>query len=819
MEKFRVYGPSTKEESQRERDHRALARNAAAEGIVLLKNEGVLPLQTKTIALYGAGARMTVMGGSGSGDTHARSSVNVEQGLKNAGITIADTLWMDRFEKQYRDRQAAWKAEMDKLADSFSPIRTMDMFNAIHEHHAPQPGCAPVLSDELTDKTDTAIYVLARQAGEGGDRKNEKGDYLLSDVEEESLKLLSTHYPKLILIINSGSSVDLSILEECRIDAVLFMGQPGMESGNALADILTGKVTPSAKLTDTWAYRYEDYPSAETYSHVNGETAFENYYEGIYVGYRYFDSFGVKPRYPFGFGLSYTEFTHKVTEIKAQKTTVTVKAVVKNVGTQYSGKEVLQLYLQKPGKQIPCEVKSLVAFGKTESLAPGEEEVLTLTFDVAQQGSFDENRNCFCLESGEYGLLIGTSSETAELSGVLTQDANVVTEKVTNICPEAPAFTDLCPPKKNVTFPVETPRYALRAEDFQTVTHSKFVPQFSQKVQDILNRLSDKDKISLVVGGGYSIKCFNNVMGAAGRTATNLLKKGIPNIVLSDGPAGLNVNQAVTIMPDGTPRYPEGLPEDWQWGWLKKVGGLLKPPKGKGRPVYCYMTAWPNATLQAQSWNTALVEEIGQAVGKEMLEIGVSVWLAPGMNIHRNPLCGRNFEYYSEDALIAGKMAAAVTRGVQAQGGVGVSIKHFCCNNQEENRTGVSENLSQRALREVYLRAFRIAVEEGKPWTIMSSYNKVNDTYVVNDPMLLTGVLRDEWGYEGLVMSDWNAVDQCSYPESINAGNDLVMPGVAPIRKALSKALKDGTLDRCALEISAGRVLTLVFGSATTEGF
>jgi len=206
-------------------------------------------------------------------------------------------------------------------------------------------------------------------------------------------------------------------------------------------------------------------------------------------------------------------------------------------------------------------------------------------------------------------------------------------------------------------------------------------------------------------------------------------------------------------------------------------------------------------------------------VGKEMLEIGVSVWLAPGMNIHRNPLCGRNFEYYSEDALIAGKMAAAVTRGVQAQGGVGVSIKHFCCNNQEENRTGVSENLSQRALREVYLRAFRIAVEEGKPWTIMSSYNKVNDTYVVNDPMLLTGVLRDEWGYEGLVMSDWNAVDQCSYPESINAGNDLVMPGVAPIRKALSKALKDGTLDRCALEISAGRVLTLVFGSATTEGF
>jgi len=189
------------------------------------------------------------------------------------------------------------------------------------------------------------------------------------------------------------------------------------------------------------------------------------------------------------------------------------------------------------------------------------------------------------------------------------------------------------------------------------------------------------------------------------------------------------------------------------------------------------------------------------------------------MNIHRNPLCGRNFEYYSEDALVAGKMAAAVTRGVQSCGGVGVSVKHFCCNNQEENRTGVSENLSQRALREVYLRAFRIAVEEGKPWTVMSSYNKVNDTYVVNDPNLLTGVLRDEWGYKGLVMSDWNAVDQCSYPEAINVGNDLIMPGVAPIRKALEKALKEGTLDVQALEISAGRVLTLVFDSAVTKGF
>lgn len=817
MEKFRVYGASTKEESQRERDHRVIARKAAADGIVLLKNDGVLPLKRETVALYGAGARMTVMGGSGSGDTQARCNVTIEQGLKNAGIRIPTTLWMERFEKQYQDRQAAFKKQMDEIADQYSPIRTMDMFNAIHEHHAPQPGCAPILSDELTDETDTAIYVLARQAGEGGDRKAEKGDYLLSDVEEESLRLLSSHYAKLILIINSGSLVDLSILDEIRVDAVVFFGQGGMEGGNALADILTGKVTPSAKLTDTWAYRYSDYPAADTYSHVNGETAFENYYEGIYVGYRYFSSFGVKPRYPFGFGLSYTDFAYDVQDICVDKTVISVNVPVKNIGS-CQGKEVVQIYLQKPGQKADCECISLVAFGKTNTLQPNEAQLLTLSFDMAQNGSFDESRNAFVLEAGEYGLLIGRSASDTTVYGVLTLDEEVITEIVSAIGGGKPDFEDLrC--SNTFTYADSIARYPLSAADFQTVSHDLYVPEFSQKVQQLISRLSVKDKISLVVGGGYSIKCFNNVMGAAGRTATNLLKKGVPNIVMSDGPAGLNVNQAVTIMPDGTPRYPEGLPEDWQWGWLKKVGNLLKPPKGKGRPVYHYMTAWPNATMQAQSWDVSLLEEIGRAVGREMLEIGVSVWLAPGMNIHRNPLCGRNFEYYSEDPLIAGTMAAAITRGVQSCGGVGVSIKHFCCNNQEENRTGVSENLSQRALREIYLRAFRIAVAEGDPWTIMSSYNKVNGSYVCNDPAFLSGVLRDEWGYSGLVMSDWNATEQCSYAKAINAGNDLIMPGTGHNRKALQKAWQDGSLEADALDTSAARVLTLVFNSATTEGF
>lgn len=245
----------------------------------------------------------------------------------------------------------------------------------------------------------------------------------------------------------------------------------------------------------------------------------------------------------------------------------------------------------------------------------------------------------------------------------------------------------------------------------------------------------------------------------------------------------------------------------------------MKAKPGKGRPVYRYMTAWPSETVQAQTWDTALLEEVGHAVGREMLEIGVSVWLAPGLNIHRNPLCGRNFEYYSEDPLVSGKMAAAITRGVQSHGGVGVTVKHFCCNNQEDNRMGVSANVSQRALREIYLRAFRIAVTEGRPWCVMSSYNQVNGGYVCNSWDLCTGVLREEWGFDGVVMSDWTATEQCSHAEAINAGNDLIMPGNQGVEKALRKALAEGVLNRDALHTSAGRILEMIFASDTCQGF
>ena len=617
------------------------------------------------------------------------------------------------------------------------------------------------LPDELCD-CDTAIYVLSRQAGEGFDRHVEKGDYILSDIEVESLKLLTKHYKHLILVLNCGSVIDLSILDEIKADAVLFIGQLGMEGGNALADVITGKVNPSGRLTDTWA--------------KNGDLENEEYSEGIYIGYRWFDKNGIPPRYPFGYGLSYTDFERKI--LHFDNSSVQIK--VKNTG-EYAGKDALLIFEEKPKGYIDCEKRALIAFAKTPIISAGESRVVTIPIDLFTSATFDEEKCAFVIAKGAHGIFLGD-----EKIGEVNIDKEIIGKKLSLIT---------------------TGDFEER--DFEA----------SPKAKAILSKLSDKDKIRLVVGGGYAIRCYNNVMGAAGRTCTKLLKKGIPNIVMSDGPAGLNVNPIAAIGYEGFPRYPDGLPEDWKWGWLNIFEGMLKRFPLTKKTVYRYMTAWPSETVQAQSFDTELLQEIGRAIGREMLEIGVSVWLAPGLNIHRNPLCGRNFEYYSEDPVVSGKMASAVTRGAQSCGGVGVSQKHFCCNNQEDNRTKTSANVSQRALREIYLRAFEIAIKEGEPWTVMSSYNKVNGRHVCNTYDLLTRVLRDEWNFSGLVMSDWNATEQCSYTDAINAGNDLIMPGNEGVVKALLCDLECGKLNKKALDNSAARVLELVFKSETCKDF
>ena len=824
MEKFRLYGATTEEESQREREHRALARRAAAEGMVLLKNDGVLPFAEKNIALYGAGARMTVRGGTGSGDMQERSNVTIEQGLLNAGFTFPSTRWMDRFLQQYHLENDAWRASVEEKIKGYGPFSTQRMFDeVIHVNHLRFPIGDRIAEEDLADGVSTAIYVVARQAGESADRKLEKGDFLLSDVETENIRLLSERYEKILLVINSGGLVDLSCLDEIpRIGAVLYFGQGGMEGGNAFADVVSGKVTPSGKLSDTWGKRYGDYPAADAFSYLNCDLSNEDYIEGVFVGYRYFDAFGVEPRFPFGFGLSYTTFSCRVMEVHVERTTVTICFWVENTGTR-SGREVVQAYLEKPSGKLVHERRSLAAFVKTKLLSPGESTPLTLSFDLRDQAAFDAETACWYLEAGMYGICVGTSSRENEPAAVVVLESELVTERTENICPQARRFTELIPSRFQKTYDASLPRFALQPDEVVCVHHTYQTPaaECSDKIKAIMDTLSDKELVELSVGAGYTGRSFNNTPGCAGRTTVNLLKNNIPNITFADGPAGLNVTPRIVITKSGSPRYIGGLPEAWRWGYLKKIERLVTAKPSQGRPVYQYMTAWPNATLLAQTWDTSLLEKIGRAVGTEMIEIGVTLWLAPGMNIHRNPLCGRNFEYYSEDPLLSGKMAAALTRGVQSHKGVGTTIKHFCCNNQEDRREYVSENLSERALRQIYLKGFQIAVSESDPLALMSSYNLVNGEYVVNSHDLLTKVLRCEWGYTGLVMSDWNATggDKGRHGLCPHAGNDLIMPGNSGVKKELLAGMKDGTVSREDIRRGAVRVLNIIFNSAVVEGF
>ena len=825
MKEFKVYGSRTPVESKREKEHRALARCAAAEGMVLLKNEGVLPLKNKKVALFGAGARMTVRGGTGSGDTHERYSVCIEQGLQNAGFEIQNTKWLDRFDHDYASNKEMWRKDIEEKIKDYTMENVGDMFQIIYSMPLRFPVGKKIEKNELAEDVSTAIYVVARQAGEGADRRVEPGDFLLDEVEKYNIELLAKTYKNVVLVINCGGVIDLSELDDIdNIGAILFYGQGGTEGGNAFADILCGKISPSGKLTDTWAVKYEDYPSANTFGHRNGNLEDENYEEGIYVGYRYFDSFKKIPRYPFGYGLSYTQFSQEIVNVKIEDAQVMVVIRVTNIGQTYSGKEIVQLYIEKPQGKLDHEQRSLAAFCKTKELFPGESQEVLLIFSILENASYDSSAAEWILEEGEYGVYTGASSRDVELNAVLVMGQTVVIERTEHICSMKRDFSDIKPEIHREIYPREVSRYIL--ENLQNnskpvLEHNYKKPeiQVTDQVMEILNTLTTEEIAKLCVGGGQFGKTFHVTPGAVGWTTMELMKKGVPNVNFSDGPAGLNLTVESVVEPDGTNKFLHAIPESQRWGFIKDMESYALGNPEYGTPVYQYMTAWPAIHVQAQTWNVELERAIGEAIGKEMLETGVTLWLAPAMNIHRNPLCGRNFEYYSEDPYLSGEMAAAVTKGVQSFQGIGVTVKHFCCNNQEDNRNWVSENVSERALRELYLRGFRHVIEKANPKAVMSSYNKVNGTYAVNSYELLTKVLRNEWNYQGLVMSDWSSAGdgKASYEECPSAGNDLIMPGNPEVVPALLKAVEEGTLQSDELKWCAAHVLSMIFESAVVK--
>lgn len=822
MKKFVVYGSRTGQESQREKRNRKLARRAAADGMVLLKNDGILPLKPGPVTIYGSGARMTVRGGTGSGDMNERRSVSLEEGLLQAGYTIKNIKGMDRFDNHYEEENKKWRAGIEKNIKKYKPWQIMPMFDYIHENGFRFPNELKIQPDEIDSSSDTAIYVIARQAGEGHDRHVKKGDYLLDDTEMYNIDLLVNTYKHIILVINCGGVIDLSVLDRYpSIGATIYIGQAGTEGGNAFADVLSGKVAPSGKLTETWAMKYEDYPNADTYSYRNGNLEQEDYLEDIYVGYRYFDSFGVKPRFPFGYGLTYTNFTITAKDFRLENERIIMQVEVLNNGDIYSGREVVQLYLEKPQKEIAQEKKSLCAYAKTGVIDPGKKETVRLEFYLRDVTSFDEEKASYILYKGEYGILIGNSSDSTLAVGVLDVTQNIISEKVDHVCPLHSQFTRIQSELLQNSYSEELKRIVITPDCMETITHnySKPSPKMSKKTSEIMKKLTKEDMATLCVGASMMGKVFLNTPGCVGRTASTLLEKGIPNVNFCDGPAGLRVQKGAVFSKKGTGFYMNELPSDISWGIIRKTARFTTKRPDQGLPVYQYMTAWPASSLQAQTWDIELLKSIGDAVGTEMEEIGCTLWLAPALNIRRNPLCGRNFEYYSEDPLISGTMATAISGGVQNHAGVGVVAKHFACNNQEDNRNHVSENVTERALREIYLRGFSMVVKRAKPWAMMTSYNKINDVYTANSYGLLTKVLKNEWGFDGLVMTDWGAAggDCADYGACPASGNDLIMPGDDAAKKGLLDAIEQGKLLEEDLRNSAIRVMNMIFESKVVK--
>lgn len=649
--------------SEREKRNAALARKIGAEGIVLLENDGVLPLKVKKIALFGFGARHTCYGGTGSGENRPRYRVSIEQGLKNAGYEITTKTWLDDFDKIYDESYVVWRKELVAGLKKCKKLLQMDYASA--HPFVPPFGRDITSKDKVESDTETAIYVLTRQAGEGADRKTEKGDYYIRDEEIIQLRQICDLYKNTILLLNVSGIIDLSFTKQLNLAAIVNVMQGGMETGNSIADILSGKRTPCGKLADTWAERYEDYPSHDTYSYRNGNPHEEDYLEGIYVGYRWFNINDIKARYPFGYGLSYTEFSKKCEKITVEKGIVTCAISIKNVG-DYAGKEVVQIYLSAPNDKLIKEKVSLSGFAKTKCLQPDEKQILNVVFNLRDFASYDEKRAMFVLEKGEYILYLGENAEDLTPIGVLVADREIITEKCKNVCPMKNEIAFFNPPINEREIP-DLQRILIDADDINCITHEYAKPVHidEKRVNDVVEKLSALDLINFLVGTSYVGGVRNTVFGAGGYSTSAYLKYGVPNMPMTDGPQGINITPK-SLKPKQNFLNMPALPETLQYGFTGWLAKRSAPKENDRRKVfYQYGTAFPSEVLVAQTWDLELAKEQGRAVGEEMKEFGVVFWLAPAMNIHRNPLCGRNYEYYSEDPYLTGKFAAAVTSGVQ----------------------------------------------------------------------------------------------------------------------------------------------------------
>ena len=825
LKKRTFSGTMDKKEQSWEKEHRMIARRAASDGMVLLKNEDhILPLKKGCkVALYGAGAGKTIKGGTGSGDVNERKTVSIYEGMKNAGYDITTQQWIKDYDRIYDEARQEWKNDIKKAAE-VTGGGTMDFFEVYSTTPFRLPAGPAIDKADKDDMTDTAIYVISRIAGEGADRFAVKGDYYLKDDEHKMLEDICCCYKNVIVVINAGAQIDLSFMSEFEnIKGLLVIVQPGMEGGNAFADVICGKVTPSGKLVDTWAFNYDDYPNSATFSHNNKDVNTEVYEEGIYVGYRYFDTFRIPVRYGFGFGLSYTEFELSVENVeKSANGNLRITVKVKNVGMA-QGREVVQIYVSVPQGKVEKESRRLAGFKKTKNLQPGEEEMVQIEIPVERLTYYSEKMAAWILEDGDYGIWAGNSLNAAKLCACAKLDRSVILEKDRNICSLQQEIQEISQGEENaVDYDYSGLTVInLDAQDYKTkeIYYRENNEIYDENAMQFVNGLTEEELMHLATGdpgkaqGGNLGAAGISVPGSAGETHSCALDKGLASIVLADGPAGLRLMKYYHVYEGKIVQMPFEFSLE---------GGLFYDEKEQlpGDRYYQYCTAIPVGTLLAQTWDTELVSEVGYMIGNEMNCFGVTLWLAPGMNIHRNPLCGRNFEYYSEDPLVAGMIAAAMTNGVQKNKGCGTTIKHFACNNQEDNRMGSNSVLSERALREIYLKGFEIAVKQSHPMSIMTSYNLINGVHAANNHCLCTDVARNEWGFDGLIMTDWTTTerdDSCTAAGCMRAGNDLVMPGCLSDQENLKKELEEGTLDISDLKACIARLVSVCFKSNQYE--
>ena len=790
--------------------HSEILRSFGAECTVLLKSDGSFPLNEPcALVLYGSGARRTVKGGTGSGEVNSRCFVTAEDGLEAAGFTITSKAWLDAYGQLWQKAKKRFIRSLKRDALKHGTLAILRNMGAV----MPEPD----YELPLDGAGDAAIYVLTRISGEGSDRKPVPGDILLTETEKRDILALDRRYKRFLLVLNVGGVVDLSPVREVR--NILLLSQLGGETGNILADLVLGKASPSGRLTTTWS-AWGDYPAVGSF----GEKNDTQYQEGIYVGYRYFDSVGKKPLFPFGFGLGYTDFAISAGKVTEATGIITVEAMVKNIGNR-TGKEVAQLYVSQPQGKLDKPYQTLAAFVKTGTLQQGAEQAVSLSFDLRDLASYDASRASWILEPGDYVLRLGkTSADTKPIAAVRLDVEAIV--RVCKNCLGKPDFTDWKPESKRIENTEGIPVLALSASAFRTETVDY---ELSHEIDPLTENLTNRELCLLNIGafkqkGSKSVvgNAANSVAGAAGESCSALIRKGIPPLVMADGPAGLRLSRRYTKDETGVHALDGGMPESVMELMPAPAAFVMKllerSKKADGKILEQNCTSIPIGTALAQSWNLEFARQCGDIVGDEMKRFGVQLWLAPALNLHRDIRCGRNFEYYSEDPLLAGKLAAAVTEGVQRHSGCGTTVKHFAANNQETNRYNSNSQVSERALRELYLRGFELAIRNSQPKALMTSYNLINGVHSSERRDLLEDVLRAEFGYQGIVMTDWILAVMNGrgnkYPAPIAAriaaaGNDLTMPGGQGDLKAMLKGLEDGLVTRRQLQLNATRVLRM----------